>query len=90
MVEIGAWADGSVVRGKFRIVSKVDQSGMGPVYKAVHLDFGELRALKVISKELMTDEVFVKRFIEGQSLKKLIQVEGPLSAPRVCAIYPGA
>jgi hypothetical protein len=29
---------------------------MGAVYKAVHLHFDELRALKVISRKLMTDE----------------------------------
>jgi serine/threonine-protein kinase len=121
LIEVSAWADGSVIRGKYRILCKVGQGGMGAVYKALHLAFDELRALKVISPELLSDELFVKRFkheavitrklqhpnavrvddideaedgrpfivmefIEGQSLKKLIQEAGPLPMPRVCDI----
>jgi tRNA A-37 threonylcarbamoyl transferase component Bud32 len=125
LVEVGAWSDGALVRGKYRILAKVGQGGMGAVYKALHLAFDELRALKVISTELVTDELFVKRFkheavitrklqhphavrvedideaedgrpfivmeyIEGRSLKKLIQDEGPLPVPRVCTIIKQA
>ncbi len=121
LVEVGAWSEGTVIRGKYRILGKVGQGGMGAVYKALHLAFDELRALKVISTELISDDLFVKRFkqeaiitrklqhpnavrvddideaedgrpfivmefIEGRSLKKLIQDEGPLAAPRVCSI----
>jgi serine/threonine-protein kinase len=115
------WNEGSVIRGKYRILAKVGQGGMGAVYKASHLAFDELRALKVISPELLHDELFVKRFkheavitrklqhpnavrvedideaedgrpfivmefIEGTSLKKLIQETGPLPINRVCLI----
>jgi len=121
LVEVGAWAEGSVIRGKYRILSKIGQGGMGAVYKALHLAFDELRALKVMAPELLSDQLFVKRFkheavitrrlqhpnavrvddidesddgrpfivmeyIEGRSLKKLIQDEGPLPVPRVCSI----
>ncbi len=125
LIEVGAWSDGAVIRGKYRIVTKVGQGGMGSVFKALHLAFDELRALKVMSPELMSDELFVKRFkheavitrklqhpnavrvddideaddgrpyivmeyIEGQSLKKLIQEQGPLPVPRVCSIIKQA
>ena len=121
LVEVEAWSDGTVIRGKYRILNKVGQGGMGAVYKALHLAFDEVRALKVISGELMRDDLFVKRFkheavitrklqhpnavrvddideaedgrpyivmefIEGRSLKKLIQEEGPLPASRICPI----
>lgn len=121
LVETGAWADGTLVRGKYRIVNKVGQGGMGTVYKALHVAFDEVRALKVINPSLMSDELFVKRFqheavitrrlqhanavrvedideaedgrpfivmeyIEGRSLKRLIQEEGALPAARVCRI----
>jgi serine/threonine protein kinase/predicted negative regulator of RcsB-dependent stress response len=56
------WADGGVIRGKYRILSKIGQGGMGAVYKGLHLHFQELRALKVMSPELMSDQAFVKRF----------------------------
>ncbi len=121
LIDVTAWSTGTLVRGKYRIISKVGQGGMGAVYKALHVAFDEMRALKVISRELMSDELFVKRFkheavitrklqhpnavrvddideaedgrpfivmeyIEGQSLKQLIQSHGALPVPRVCSI----
>lgn len=123
--ELGPWSDGAVILGKYRILSKLGQGGMGTVYKALHVEFDEPRALKVISPALMADELFVKRFkheakitrmlqhphavrvddideaedgrpfivmefIEGESLKKVIQDQGPLPAPRVCSIVKQA
>ena len=125
LVEVGVWSEGTVVRGKYRILSKVGQGGMGTVYKALHLRFGEIRALKVISQELATDATFIKRFeheavitrklqhpnavrvddideaedgrpfivmefIDGASLKKLIQSQSPLPVSRVCSIIKQA
>jgi serine/threonine-protein kinase len=119
--DVGIWTEGSVIRGKYRILSKVGQGGMGAVYKALHLAFDELRALKVIVPEILHDELFVRRFrqeavitrklqhpnavrvddideaedgrpfivmefIQGKSLKKLIEQEGPLRVSRVCSI----
>jgi serine/threonine-protein kinase len=121
LVEVGAWTPGAVVRGKYRIVSKVGQGGFGAVYKALHVQFDELRAIKVINKEYLSDQLFVKRFkheavitrklqhpnavrvddidesedgtpfivmefIEGQSLRKLIETEGAQPASRVCSV----
>ncbi len=125
LLEVGAWTEGSVIRGKYRILSKVGQGGMGSVYKVVHVAFDEIHALKVINPSLMSDDTFVKRFkheavitrklqhmnavrvddideaedgrpiivmeyIEGQSLKKLIQDQGALPSPRVCSIIKQA
>jgi serine/threonine-protein kinase len=119
--DVGIWTEGSVIRGKYRILSKVGQGGMGAVYKALHLAFDELRALKVIAPGILHDQLFVRRFrqeavitrklqhpnavrvddideaedgrpfivmefIQGKSLKKLIEEEGPLRVPRVCSI----
>ena len=121
LVEVGAWTPGAVVRGKYRIVSKVGQGGFGAGYKALHVQFDELRAIKVINKEYLSDQLFVKRFkheavitrklqhpnavrvddidesedgipfivmefIEGQSLRKLIETEGAQPASRVCSV----
>ena len=121
MVESGTWTEGTVVRGKYRILNKIGQGGMGSVYKALHVTFDELRAIKVISAELIHDELFVKRFqheavitrklqhpnavrvddidqaedgrpfivmeyIEGKSLRSLIEQEGAMAVPRVCSI----
>jgi serine/threonine-protein kinase len=121
LVEYGAWADGTVVRGKYRILEKIGQGGMGAVYKALHITFDELRAIKVISSELVNDAMFLKRFqheavitrklhhpnavrvddidesedgrpfivmeyIQGRSLRKLIEEEGAMTAARTCSI----
>ncbi len=115
------WTDGAVIRGKYRILGKLGQGGMATVYKALHIGFDEVRALKVIHAELAGDLSFVKRFgqeaaltrklqhpnavrvedidqsedgrpflvmefIEGQSLKEVIQQQAPLPVPRVCRI----
>ncbi|HTV55434.1 MAG TPA: serine/threonine-protein kinase, partial [Terriglobia bacterium] len=121
LVEAGEWSEGLLIRGRYRILSKVGQGGMGAVYKAHHEIFEELRALKVMNADLVSDEVFVKRFkqeaviarkldhpnavrvhdideaedgrpfivmeyIEGASLKKVIQEEGRLTPARACSI----
>jgi serine/threonine protein kinase len=94
---------------------------MGAVYKAHHEIFDEMRALKVMNADLVSDEFFVKRFkqeaviarkldhpnavrvhdideaedgrpfivmeyIEGVSLKKVIQEQGRLTPARACSI----
>ncbi len=125
LVDATVWAEGSVIRGKYRILTKIGQGGMGAVYKAMHLAFDEMRALKVMNPGLTSDELFVKRFkneakisrrlqhpnavrvddidesedglpfivmefIEGRSLKQVIQDEGALPVGRVCALIKQA
>jgi serine/threonine protein kinase len=121
LVESGAWREGTLVRGKYRILAVLGGGGMATVYKALHERFGEVRALKVILPERANDPNFVKRFtheavltrklqhpnavrvedideaedgrpfmvmeyIEGRSLKDVIQQESPMAVERVCAI----
>ncbi len=73
LVEAGAWAVGSVVRGKYRVLAKIGQGGMGAVYKASHLAFEEVRALKVMAPELMSDDLFVKRFKQEAVITRKLQ-----------------
>ena len=70
---VGTWTEGSIIRGKYRLLAKVGQGGMGAVYKALHLAFDELRALKVIAPELLSDELFVKRFKHEARITRLLQ-----------------
>src|SRR5579871_5182022 len=121
LVETHDWSDGALIRNKYRILGKLGQGGMATVYKALHMGFDEVCALKVINSELAGDASFVKRFgqeasltrklqhpnavrvedtdqaddgrpfivmefIEGQSLKEVIQRQSPLAVPRVCRI----
>jgi serine/threonine-protein kinase len=55
-------APGSLVRGKYRIVSKLGQGGMGVVYLAEHLLLGGNAALKFLAGDLGKDPKFIKRF----------------------------
>lgn len=73
LIEVGEWAEGSVVRGKYRILAKVGQGGMGAVYKAIHTRFKEVRALKVISPELASDAHFVRRFEQEAIIARKLQ-----------------
>ncbi|MGA2983373.1 MAG: protein kinase [Terriglobia bacterium] len=70
---VGVWSDGNIIRGKYRVLGKVGQGGMGSVYKALHLAFDELRALKVIAPELLADELFVKRFKHEAVITRRLQ-----------------
>ncbi len=60
--ELHDWVPGATIRGKYRILSMIGKGGMGSVYKALHLGFDELRALKLLNRELTADARFVKRF----------------------------
>jgi serine/threonine-protein kinase len=71
--EVGVWSEGTVVRGKYRILSKVGEGGMGAVYKATHLRFNEVRALKVISPALASDLNFVRRFEKEAVVTRKLQ-----------------
>ena len=121
LLESLAWREGTVIRNKYRILTKIGEGGMAVVYKAMHTRFEEFRALKVMNPELSGDQAFVRRFmheavltrklqhpnavrvedidetedgrpfivmeyIEGRSLKEVIQAEAPLPHDRVCSI----
>ena len=53
---------GQLLDDKYRIEKLIGQGGMGAVFRAVHEGTGRLVALKVITPELMVDELVVERF----------------------------
>jgi TonB family protein len=53
---------GRIVRGKYRILRKLGQGGMGVVYLAEHMMLGGQIALKFLAVELSRNPQFVKRF----------------------------
>jgi eukaryotic-like serine/threonine-protein kinase len=63
-VLLGSWelSPDTVVRGRYRIVRKLGQGGMGIVYLAEHLLLGGRAALKFMAAELSRDPRFVRRF----------------------------
>jgi TonB family protein len=71
--ELGSWQEGAVVRGRYRILARVGAGGMATVYKAEHIHFHELRALKAINPDLATDANFVQRFTQEAVLTRRLQ-----------------
>jgi serine/threonine protein kinase len=56
------FAPGTRLLNKYEIVSFISEGGMGAVYRARHLAFNEIRALKVIHSIFADDVSFNKRF----------------------------
>jgi serine/threonine protein kinase len=68
-----AYPVGTTIRNKYRILAKVGTGGMGHVYKALHLLFNEVRALKVMDPSLMQREDFVRRFLREAFVARRLQ-----------------
>ncbi len=65
-------APGSLIRGKYRIVRKLGQGGMGVVYLAEDILLGVSVALKFLAGDLGRDPKFIKRFrIEARTAYQL-------------------
>jgi beta-lactam-binding protein with PASTA domain/tRNA A-37 threonylcarbamoyl transferase component Bud32 len=107
---------GTVVDGRYSIVSRLGSGGMADVYCAQDLQLGRKVALKLLYRRFAEDEQFVERFkreasaaaglqhphvvgvydrgefdgtyyiameyLEGRSLKQIVQEEGPLDPER--------
>ena len=64
---------GMVIRDKYQILEKIGAGGMAVVYKARHLAFNELRAIKVVNSRLLDDESFLKRFKSEAIITRKLQ-----------------
>jgi serine/threonine-protein kinase len=53
---------GEVIAGKYRVIQRIGQGGMGLVFSAMHLDLGERVALKFLRREALARPELVQRF----------------------------
>lgn len=60
--KINELAPGMILREKYEVLDKIGAGGMASVYKARHLTFNEIRAIKIVSSKLADDQEFLKRF----------------------------
>ncbi|HNG74283.1 MAG TPA: serine/threonine-protein kinase [Candidatus Obscuribacter sp.] len=62
---------GTVIDGKFRVLSLLGEGGMGAVYRVQHLMLGKDVALKTFSRSALTEENFLRFQREARALAKL-------------------
>ena len=69
------------VIGGYRLIERLGRGGMGTVYKAEQLSLKRQVALKVLSSKLMSDPVFVERFVEEA------KAAGQLNHPNIVQVF---
>ena len=72
---------GTVIVGKYQILQKLEEGGMGIVYKAKDSRLDRIVALKFLSSDLIKDEEAKKRFIQEA------QAAAALEHPNICTVY---
>jgi serine/threonine protein kinase len=61
--------------GDYRIINKIDEGGMGIVYKGYDPNLDRYVAIKVISQNLVEDEEYIKRFkYEAQAVAQISHI----------------
>lgn len=69
LVELDPWPEGSVIRGKYRILGRIGYDVICAVYKSVQVKSNKLNTLCVMLPELANDSNFVRLF-EQDALKR--------------------
>ena len=62
--------------GSYRLLDKLGEGGMGVVYKAEHVLIGRKAALKLLSRELSSNEQMVTRFFNEARATSMIEHPG--------------
>jgi serine/threonine protein kinase/tetratricopeptide (TPR) repeat protein len=75
------FSTGEIVAGRYRIVRLLGEGGMGAVYEAMDLEFGESVALKTVLPAAARQAKALERF------KREIQIARKVTHPNVCRIF---
>ena len=62
MKETEALPAGKVVAGRYRVLQRLGEGGMGSVYKVEHVHTGQEVALKVLNAKMVQDQIALERF----------------------------
>ena len=66
---------GTLIEGKYEIVAKIREGGMGAIYKVRHRLLDEIRVIKVMRPQIGGDEEMKKRFV--QEAKTVTRLKHP-------------
>ena len=72
---------GNVIDGKYRIEGRIAAGGMGTVYRATRLLIGDQVAIKLLHRELVSDEHAAERF------RREAQAAARLKHPNAVSVY---
>jgi serine/threonine-protein kinase len=72
---------GRVIAGRYRLIEKLGQGGMGAVYKGQHVKINRLTAIKVLTSELVSNQEFIARF------QREAEMASQIDHPNAVAIY---
>jgi len=77
----GRFLPGSVIAGRYRIITMLGKGGMGEVYRADDLTLGQSVALKFLPDRAGHDENLLERF------RNEVRTARKISHPNVCRVY---
>ncbi|HEB72780.1 MAG TPA: serine/threonine protein kinase, partial [Nitrospirae bacterium] len=71
---------GEVFDGRYRVIHKIGEGGMGAVYKAQQISTGKNVAIKVVSKHLTENPATVRRF------QREVKLQSKLEHPNIVTV----
>jgi predicted Ser/Thr protein kinase len=77
----GRFVPGTLLGGRYRILTLLGRGGMGEVYRAMDLTLGQSVALKFLPEEAASNQRLLERF-HGE-----VRVARMVSHPNVCRVY---
>ncbi|HEY6147980.1 MAG TPA: serine/threonine-protein kinase, partial [Thermoanaerobaculia bacterium] len=72
---------GTLIEGKYEILGKLREGGMGAIYKVRHRLLDEVRVIKVMRPQILSNEEMKRRFVEEA------RTATKLKHPNICTIY---
>jgi serine/threonine protein kinase len=79
--EDGRFVPGTLLGGRYRIISLLGRGGMGEVYRATDLMLGQSVALKFLPEQAAHDQRLLERFYSE------VRIARQVSHPNVCRVY---
>jgi serine/threonine protein kinase len=74
-------APGTLIEGKYEILGKIREGGMGAIYKVRHRLLDEVRVIKVMRPQVLKNEDLKKRFVDEA------KTATRLKHPNICTIH---